>query len=50
VKVHGHWQSDVIAGFALGSATGYVMHKRKGSPLILSVMPHGIFVGLEHEF
>jgi undecaprenyl-diphosphatase len=50
VKVHGHWQSDVIAGFALGSAAGYVMHKRQGSPLILSVMPHGIFVGLKHEF
>jgi membrane-associated phospholipid phosphatase len=50
VKVHGHWQSDVIAGFALGSAAGYFMHKRQGSPLVLSVIPHGIFVGLKTRF
>jgi undecaprenyl-diphosphatase len=23
VKTHGHWQSDVIAGWALGTAGGY---------------------------
>jgi acid phosphatase family membrane protein YuiD len=50
VKVHGHWQSDVIAGFVLGSATGYVMHRRQGTPLVLSVLPHGIFVGLRTRF
>jgi membrane-associated phospholipid phosphatase len=50
VKVRGHWQSDVIAGFVLGSAAGYFMHNRAGNPLILSVMPHGIFVGLKHAF
>ncbi len=47
VKVHGHWQSDVIAGFALGTAAGYLVHARAGSPLILSVMPHGVYVGLK---
>ena len=50
VKVHGHWQSDVIAGFVLGSATGYFMHQRQGTPLVLSVMPHGIYVGLRTRF
>ncbi len=49
VKVRGHWQTDVIAGYALGSVTGWLMHKRY-SPLILSVMPHGIQVGLHTEF
>ncbi|HEY3730477.1 MAG TPA: phosphatase PAP2 family protein [Steroidobacteraceae bacterium] len=46
VKVHGHWQSDVIAGFAIGSTAGYFMHARQRTPLILSVMPHGIYIGL----
>lgn len=50
VKVHGHWQSDVLAGLALGSATGYIMHQRPGTPIVVSVMPHGIFVGLKMRF
>ena len=47
VKVHGHWQSDVLAGFALGTGVGYLIHRRKGSPWVLSVMPHGIYVGIK---
>ena len=47
VKVHGHWQSDVIAGYAIGTAAGYFMHERQHTPLVLSVMPHGIYVGLK---
>jgi membrane-associated phospholipid phosphatase len=50
VKVHGHWQSDVLAGFALGTATGYFMQQRTRTPLVLSVMPHGIYVGLRKQF
>jgi membrane-associated phospholipid phosphatase len=46
VKAHGHWQSDVIAGFALGTGTAYLVHRRKKTPIILSVMPHGIYVGI----
>jgi hypothetical protein len=44
MKVQAHWQTDVLAGFAIGSATGYYAHHRD-SPLVLSIMPHGIFVG-----
>ena len=47
MKVRAHWQSDVIAGFALGAAAGYFAHARSGTPLVLSVMPHGIYVGLK---
>jgi hypothetical protein len=50
VKVHGHWQSDVVAGFALGTATGYFMQQRTRTPLVLSVMPHCIYVGLRMQF
>ena len=46
VKVHGHWQSDVIAGLALGTGVGYLVHRHAGSPWILRVMPHGIYVGV----
>jgi hypothetical protein len=46
VKVHGHWQSDVLAGFALGTGVGYLVHRRTTTPWVLSVMPHGIYVGL----
>ena len=50
VKVHGHWQSDVLAGYALGSATGYFMARRTRTPLVLSVMPHGMYVGWSRSF
>ena len=50
MKVRGHWQSDVIAGFALGSGAGYFAHSRSGTPLVLSVMPHAIYVGLKKQW
>ncbi len=50
MKVRAHWQSDVIAGFALGSAAGYFAHSRSGTPLVLSVMPHAIYVGLKKQW
>jgi membrane-associated phospholipid phosphatase len=50
VKVHGHWQSDVLAGYALGSAAGYFMGHRTRTPVVLSVMPHGVYVGLRRSF
>jgi undecaprenyl-diphosphatase len=50
VKVHGHWQSDVLAGYALGSAAGYFMGRRTRTPVVLSVMPHGVYVGLKRSF
>lgn len=44
MKTRGHWQSDIIAGMAIGSAFGYYTHKR-GDSFTLSVLPHGIQVG-----
>ena|SRR5436190_7633291 len=49
VKVHAHWQTDVLAGFALGTGTGWLAHTRD-SPVILSVLPHGFMVGLRKQF
>jgi PAP2 superfamily len=50
VKVQGHWQSDVLAGFALGTAAGYYMQRRTRTPLVLSIMPHSIYIGLRRKF
>ena len=50
VKVHGHWQSDVIAGYALGSAAGYFMWQRRQTPFTLTIMPNSIKVGWSKSF
>ena len=49
MKTWGHWQTDVLAGFALGTAAGYFLH-RQGTPIILSVLPHGFEIGFRREF
>jgi undecaprenyl-diphosphatase len=50
VKTHGHWQSDVLVGLAIGTAGGYFMHQRTQTPFVLNVMPHAIYVGLKKSF
>ena len=49
VKVQAHWQTDVLAGWALGFGTGYLAHEQD-SPWILKAMPHGIQVGFKTQF
>jgi undecaprenyl-diphosphatase len=49
VKSHGHWQSDVLAGWALGTATGYYAHNR-AQPFTVMVLPRAITVGLRKSF
>jgi undecaprenyl-diphosphatase len=49
MKVQAHWQSDVLAGFAIGGLTGYYAHNRE-SPFILGVLPHGISIGFQKNF
>jgi undecaprenyl-diphosphatase len=49
MKVQAHWQTDVLAGFAIGAAAAGWAHARD-QPLVLGVMPHAIVVGLRHRF
>jgi len=49
MKLQAHWQSDVLAAFALGTASGYYAHQRD-SPFILGLLPHGAYVGLKKRF
>ena len=49
LKSNAHWQTDVLAGFALGTLTGYYAHGRE-APLALGLLPHGVSVGLRTRF
>jgi len=49
MKSQAHWQTDVLAAFALGTATGWYAHSR-GQPLTLTLLPHGFMVGIRRQF
>ncbi|MDE2089743.1 MAG: phosphatase PAP2 family protein [Gammaproteobacteria bacterium] len=49
VKAHGHWQTDVVSGAAVGMVSGYFAHRFK-EPFILSLLPNGFYVGLRKGF
>ena len=49
VKVRGHWQSDVLVGWGIGTAAGiWAAHREQ--PLILSWLPGGFQIGYVHRF
>jgi hypothetical protein len=49
MKVHAHWHTDVLAGWALGSLAGYYAHSR-GRSLTVGLLPRGISVGWRTKF
>ncbi|MDE2087774.1 MAG: phosphatase PAP2 family protein [Xanthomonadaceae bacterium] len=49
MKTHGHWQTDVLAGAALGAGVG-IWATRRQSPLIIGWLPGGFQVGFVHRF
>ncbi len=49
LKSQAHWQTDVLAGWALGSGVGYWAARRE-TPLFVQVLPHGITVGIVKHF
>lgn len=49
VKVHGHWQSDVLVGAALGTGIG-LWAAHRNSPLIIGWLPGGFQIGFIHHF
>ncbi len=49
VKVRAHWQSDVLASFAIGTAIGAFAHSRS-SAISVGLLPHGLTVGWKKSF
>jgi undecaprenyl-diphosphatase len=49
MKSHGHWQTDVLASYALGTMAGYYAHSRE-QPFTVQVLPHGLTVGWRKAF
>jgi undecaprenyl-diphosphatase len=49
LKSQAHWQTDVIGGWALGTAVGYWSTKSE-IPLSVRILPHGLTVGVTRSF
>jgi membrane-associated phospholipid phosphatase len=49
MKSQAHWQTDVLAGFALGTLAGYYAHSRD-QPIILNILPGGFMIGIRKRF
>jgi undecaprenyl-diphosphatase len=49
MKSHAHWQSDVIAGWMLGTGVGYWATTRE-TPLSVQILPKGFSIGLSKRF
>ncbi|PTR23967.1 undecaprenyl-diphosphatase [Luteibacter sp. OK325] len=49
MKTRGHWQTDVLAGAAIGTGFG-IWASHRNSPFILSLLPGGFQVGFIKHF
>ena len=49
MKVHDHWQTDVIGGWLLGTAVGSWSSTLK-VPLVVRILPRGLSVGISTHF
>jgi membrane-associated phospholipid phosphatase len=49
VKSQEHWQTDVLAGFVLGTGVGYWSTSR-ATPISVKILPHGLTVGFSKRF
>jgi membrane-associated phospholipid phosphatase len=49
IKNQAHWQTDVLAGWAVGGLSGWYAHSRE-VPIMIELLPHGFAVGYKRQF
>lgn len=49
VKNQAHWQTDVLAGWAVGGLSGWYAHSRD-VPIMIELLPHGFQIGYGKTF
>jgi membrane-associated phospholipid phosphatase len=49
VKSQAHWQTDVLASFAIGTGIGWYAHGRE-LPISVKLLPRGITIGVHTRF
>ena len=49
IKNQSHWQTDVLAGWAVGGLSGWYAHSRD-VPIMIELLPHGFQVGYRKTF
>ena len=49
IKNQAHWQTDVLAGWAVGGLSGWFAHSRD-VPIMIQLLPHGFEVGYKAQF
>ena len=49
IKNQAHWQSDVLAGWAVGGLSGWLSHSLE-TPIMIQILPHGVALGLKASF
>lgn len=49
IKNQAHWQTDVLAGWAVGGLSGWYAHSRD-VPIMIELLPHGFAIGYKQKF
>jgi undecaprenyl-diphosphatase len=49
IKNQAHWQTDVLAGWLVGGASGWYAHSRE-VPIMIQLLPHGFEIGYGAQF